>query len=139
MAGVLDVNHRRTGGKFFVDVEGRLLVLVVERNLRGLRLAAGGHGDVVEVDLDGVQRDRRRRLAELEIDGFIAVEGIVREIDVDGQRIMIGRRASGKALRDGCAASKQAGYTNKQDLFHSTLSGSEDYLVTDEGNYEWNR
>jgi len=60
----------------------------------------------VKLDLHCVQGNSIARLGEGEIDGLVTVEGVGREVDVDGKRIVTGRRAARQALRNRCAADR---------------------------------
>ena len=62
------------------------------------------------------------RLGESEVDALVAVVSVVGEVHVDGERVVIGIRASGKALRHSSAAGqktrnqRQAGFVSYHTL-----------------------
>ncbi len=135
MSGVFDVQGCGTGRKLVIEAKGRALVFFVQRNLGGLGLSARRRSHVMEVDLNRIQRDGGAGFAELEVDGLVAIKGVVGEVDVDGKGIVIGRRTAGQALRHRCAAGKQADSEDKQELFHRyTLSGNGRYPTSMKGN-----
>jgi hypothetical protein len=118
MAGVVDVDRCNSGRKFVGDSEGRGLVLLVGGNLGSLSLACGGDCDFVEVDLKRIERDRLAGLVQDEINRLVAIEVVVREVDVEGKGVVVRRRAAGKPLRERCTAGEQDHETCKHSSFH---------------------
>ena len=94
MAGVFDVECRRARRQLLFNGKDCSLVLFVGRDLRSLGLSARRYRDVVEVNLNRVQRNAVRWVGKLEVDGFIAIEAASRKVNVDDERVMIGRGAA---------------------------------------------
>src|SRR5208283_1226800 len=80
---------------------------------------------LVEIDFHGIERKGVAGLVQLEINGLVAFIAIVREIDVDGKPVMIGRGAARQALRKGRTTGKQTGCQHEQNSFHITSHSQE--------------
>jgi hypothetical protein len=77
-------------GMVFAIVKGCRFAFVVEGHGGGLRPACRGYGDLVKVDLEGVQRDGVGGPSELQVDEFVAFKRVGWEIDGEGERIVVG-------------------------------------------------
>jgi len=62
-------------------------------------VAAASHGDVVEVDLRGVERDGRGRLTHIDIDRLLAGEFLRNEIGDERDPIVFRNNCLRQALR----------------------------------------
>jgi hypothetical protein len=71
-AGVSNVNGGRTRSQRLLNAQHNHFFVFFGCNLRRLRGTAAGDADLVEVDVDRIQRDLRGRIEHSNRDGFIA-------------------------------------------------------------------